>query len=414
MANDESLAAGLELAVEGEIAQELAAPGAAESHWSVAPGAYGRLAEALATPEHQLLDALPAMTFTAGPDGGWEYASPALCAHTGLAQGALRGLGWAELLHAEDRAASLARWQAAIAQGAPFELQQRLRGADGLYGWLRTSCAPQPGAAGAPTRWLGVTALVASEQMVAAEHALRHTAVQSRAERDHVLSIAAHELRAPLTVILGQAKLLLRRLDARAEADPGDRRAAGVMVEQGLRLGRLISALLDTAQIDRGQLHVSATTIDLGALVERAVQMAQMIYPGHTLRARAEGPPICVTGDTLRIEQVLQNLIQNAVKYSPAGSTVSVSLAPAGDQAQISVSDQGSGIAARDQPALFQPFFRSEAAQAGRAAGLGLGLYICKAIMDLHRGSIAVASAEGEGCTVTLRLPRLQYPPGGA
>jgi signal transduction histidine kinase len=113
-------------------------------------------------------------------------------------------------------------------------------------------------------------------------------------------------------------------------------------------------------------------------------------------------------GDALRLEQVLQNLFQNAAKYSPAGSEILVRLALCGDQVQISVSDRGIGIPVDDQPALFQRFFRAGSRSRRSVAGLGLGLYICKAIMDLHGGTIAVESAEGKGCTVALLLPRSQ------
>lgn len=360
------------------------------------------------TPEHRLLAILPAMAFVSLANGVWAYVNPAFCAYTGLAEDALRGLGWSELLHADDRAGSLRSWQAALRSGVAFELEHRLRGADGRYRWFRVYYAPEHNEAGALTRWAGIAMPGEYEHQAATERALRQKAEQARDERERVVALVAHELRAPLTVLLGQVMLLKRRLEARDGSEPGDRRAVDALATQTLRLKELMSALLDTAQIDHGQMLVSTTTLDLGALVARVVQANQQAHTSHTLQLQASTSPSWVVGDALRIEQVLQNLLQNAVKYSPPGSTVSVSLAPLSDQARIVVSDEGIGIAASDQQALFQPFYRARSPRQRGITGLGLGLYLCKSIVELHGGSITLESTEGAGCTVTVLLPRLQ------
>jgi PAS domain S-box-containing protein len=351
------------------------------------------------------------MLFTSRLDGAWDYVNPPFCAYTGYSEDALTGLGWASTLHADDRANSLTRWQSAIRSGTSLQVEHRLRGADGDHRWFRTQCAPQRNAAGAITRWAGIATPVEVEQQVAAERALRLSAELALDEHDGVIAIAAHELRAPLTVLLGQAKLLQRRLEGREGTEPSDQRAVNILVEQALRLSRLISALLDVAQIDHGQLLVSATTLDLGALVERVVQTLQPMLPAHTLRMSIDTAPLWVAGDVLRLEQVLQNLLQNAVKYSPAGGEIVIGVAPYGQQARITVSDQGIGIAANIRPYLFQRFARARQGGAHFTTGLGIGLYICKAIMDLHGGSIEVESAVGAGSTFTLLLPRIQPQP---
>jgi PAS domain S-box-containing protein len=384
--------------------EQIMAPPVARLH--EAPSTNGAAVPPELAHEYQWLTILPVMLFTSRPDGGWDYVNPRFCAHTGYAREALVGMGWVELLHVNDRASSLRGWQAGLRSGAPFAIEHRLRGADGGYGWFRTQCAPQRNAAGAIRGWAGIAAPVESEHQVADERALRHSAERARDERESMIAIVAHELRAPLTVLLGQAKLLQRRLDAHADVEPGDRRAAATLVGQTVRLGELMGALLDATQIDHGQLHVRLITLDLAAIVTRVVEAGWMAHPAHSLQLCIDSAPIWAAGDALRLEQVLHNLLQNAAKYSPAGSEILVHLGPAGDQAQISVSDRGIGIAVDDQPALFQRFFRAGPRQGRSVAGLGLGLYICKAIMDLHGGTIAVESAEGKGCIVTLLLPR--------
>lgn len=376
-----------------------------------APGANGAAQGGEASTDRRLLAIIPALLFTSRPDGTWDYVSPPFCAYTGRPAEVLLGLGWTVALHADDQAPSLARWQAATISGAPWQVEHRLCGADGVYRWFRTQCMPQRDAAGALSGWAGIAVPMESEHQLAVERALRQSAEQARDERDSMLAIIAHELRAPLTVLLGQATLLQRRLDAHESAEPRDRRAAETLVAQTLRLKELMSALLDVTQLDHGQLRVCATTLDLGALVRRVVQDLAPTLRSHRLRLRADPAPLWVAGDGLRLEQVLQNLLQNAVKYSPDGGEIAIRTASLGGQVQIEVCDQGLGIPVDVQPYLFQRFFRTRAEDQRVTGGLGLGLYLCKAIMELHGGSIGVQSVEGEGCTVTLLLPRVQLQP---
>jgi|GEM_PF-2346726 PAS domain S-box-containing protein len=356
------------------------------------------------TSAHQLLATLPAMCFTSHPDGQWNYVNPPFCAYTGYPEESLMGMGWTEALHPDDRDTSLMGWQVAIGRGTPLQIEHRIHGADGDHHWVRTHCIPQRNATGTIVGWTGVATPVEMVSAVAVERALR---ISAEVELDRVIATTAHELRSPLTVLLGQAQILQRRLDAREGADPGDRRIAAMLVEQSLRLAQLIRTLLDAAQIDHGQFLISTTTVDLAALVRRELQALQPTLPTHTLQLRADAAPLWVTGDSMRLAQVLQNLIQNAVIYSPKGSEIVIAVTSQGNHAQISVRDQGCGIAASVHPALFRRFFRVGSEDGRATPGLGLGLYICKAIMDLHKGNIEVESAIGAGSTFTLILPRI-------
>jgi PAS domain S-box-containing protein len=345
------------------------------------------------------------MLFTSRPDGLWDYVNPPFCAYTGYPEESLTGLGWVEALHTEDRDASLVQWRSAIGRGTPLQIEHRLRSVDGSHHWVRTHCTPQRNTAGAIARWTGIATPLELVPDVAAERDQRRSAELSR---DTVIATAAHELRVPVTILLGQAQIQLRRLKARESVDYGDLRAAESMVDQSLRLAQLISALLDKASIEHGQLRISMAALDMSGLVQRVVQSLQPTLPTHTLRLTLDAAPLWVVGDAMRLEQVLQNLIQNAVTYSPAGSEIMIAVAPCGHEAQIMVRDYGCGIAASDQPSLFRQYFRAEPTHGRPTPGLGLGLYICNEIMALHSGSIAVESADGAGSTFTLRLPRMQ------
>lgn len=246
----------------------------------------------------------------------------------------------------------------------------------------------------APRRPTGSPGVGRTRQL-AEERALRHTAEQARDDLAEMIATASYELRAPLTVLIGQAQLLQHRLESRADADIGDRRAVDVLVAQALRLSQLLSALRDGALIDRGELLVSATTLDLGALVWRVVQALQPTVPALTLRLNADTTPLWVTGDAMRLEQVLQNLIQDVVQSSHPGGEVVITIAPTGHQVRITVRGRSDGIVASVRPDLFQRFVRAQQAGASAVPELGLGLSICKAIMDLHGGSIEVERAVG-------------------
>lgn len=361
--------------------------------------------------EQLLLDILPAMLFASSPTGTWDYVNPPFCAYTGCPPEALTGMGWVAALHEEDRDASLSRWNTAISSGTPLQVAHRLRSADGSHRWFSTQCVPQHDSAGTIARWVGIAMPIASTSQATVEHALHQVATLARAERDYTLATVAHELRAPLTVLLGQSQLLQQRLASRAHADPSDQRAANILVEQARRLTRLTNALMDVALLDQGQVPLVATVIDLAALAKRVVQTLQPTLPSHPLRLISAAVPLWVAGDPIRLEQVLQNLLQNAVKYSPAGSEIVIMTAPQGRQAQLSVRDQGIGVAASAQPRLFQRFFRASSDTAPFTTGLGLGLYICKSIMDMHGGSIAVESAIGQGSTFVIHLPLAEHGP---
>lgn len=223
------------------------------------------------------------------------------------------------------------------------------------------------------------------------------------ATRDVFLSIASHELKTPLTSLLGQAQLMLRRLLREPTTDERDRRSLRVIVEQATRMNHMIATMLDISQIESGRLRLDSAQFDIAGLTQRIIEENQPVHSNHAIVYDGETTPIVIDGDAIRIEQVIQNLLQNAVKYSPSGGVVVVRLVHNGT-VQITVSDQGIGIPQVALGNLFERFYR--AGNAGRASsGLGIGLYIVKEIVELHGGTVDVASTEGEGSSFTIVLP---------
>jgi PAS domain S-box-containing protein len=230
--------------------------------------------------------------------------------------------------------------------------------------------------------------------------------------RDQFLSIASHELKTPLTSLMGYAELIQRRAEREGSLSERDRRAVAVIVDQSERLNRLIGSLLDLSRIETGQLSIERLPIDLDTMARRLVEEVQPSLDHHLLRFSGAPEPQIVEGDELRLEQVVQNLIQNAVKYSPEGGTIDLQVQRCGDAACVSVTDQGIGIPPEALPRLFQRFYRAPNVNPQHISGLGVGLYVVKEIVTLHGGTIGVASREGAGSTFTIRLPlaKRRYP----
>lgn len=230
---------------------------------------------------------------------------------------------------------------------------------------------------------------------------LYDTARQAVEVRDTFIAIASHDLRSPLTALSGQAQLLERQVGAAGREEQVRQRAVRI-VEQSQRLSRMIGALLDLSRIQSGQLTIDSVPLDLTALAARVVAELQPTLSQHTLDLVGATEGLWVAGDEVRLEQVLYNLIGNAVKYSPDGGRVTVEVARQDTRACLTIVDEGIGIPAAALPRLFERYYR--AANAG-ASGMGIGLYAVREITALHGGSVAVVSEEGVGSTFTVYLP---------
>jgi PAS domain S-box-containing protein len=235
---------------------------------------------------------------------------------------------------------------------------------------------------------------------------LYRSAQQAIQVRDTFLSIASHELKTPLTTILGHAQMLQRRSLREGNFSDRDKRALSVVAAQSARLNRMIVALLDISRIQTGQLSIDRAPLDLGQLAQRVVDDFQPMLDQHHVVLSVPDEVLIVEGDELRLEQVLQNLLQNAVKYSPQGGAVLVQVSECESNVCLSVTDEGIGIPEEALPRLFSRFYRAENAQERKISGMGIGLFVVREIVELHGGRVEVTSQEGIGSTFTLVLPR--------
>jgi PAS domain S-box-containing protein len=223
------------------------------------------------------------------------------------------------------------------------------------------------------------------------------------AARDEFLSVASHELRTPITSLRGFAQLSLRRYHKEGTLDPERlQRALEVIDAQSDRLAQLISQLLDVSRIDSGKLALDPQVSDIVRLINDVVQTAESRTSGHQIQLSA---PDSLFGylDPLRLEQVLTNLIDNAIKYSPDGGPIEVTSSAEDDGISLSVRDYGIGIPPERRKEIFNRFYQAH--KRGQFGGMGLGLYISKQIVELHGGSIYLDFPDGGGTKITVTLP---------
>jgi two-component system, OmpR family, sensor kinase len=225
--------------------------------------------------------------------------------------------------------------------------------------------------------------------------------------RDEFLSVAAHELKTPVTSLRGFSQLTMRYLDRNADEAALDmgrvRHALESIDQQADKLARLIQQLLGITRIQSGRLVLERESMDLMTLVKNVADSGQARTTRHTITV--DGPPnLLINADQLRLEQVLTNLVDNAIKYSPDGGPISIHLmAEPDDFAIISVSDRGLGIEPEHRDKIFDLFYQAHGQS--KLGGMGLGLYISREIVELHGGSMgAEFPAEGGTCFV-VRLP---------
>jgi two-component system, OmpR family, phosphate regulon sensor histidine kinase PhoR len=242
------------------------------------------------------------------------------------------------------------------------------------------------------------------ERLLAAEQEARDMAERAVRARDELISIAAHELKTPVTSLQGFSQLLMRHAERDGEIDP-ERvlRSLRHIDSQSKRLTRLTEQLLSLSRLETGMLALSREEAELSEIVVEVVASLRPSYPERTIELRrAEEVRLCI--DVIRLEQVVANLIDNAIKFSPPDSPVEVEVGPEGQGwAAISVRDHGPGIPEGKREKLFQRFYQAHTER--HYGGMGIGLSISQQIADLHGGTIDLEQPEGGGSRFVVRLP---------
>ena len=362
-----------------------------------------------------LANAIPQMAWIADTDGRRYWHNDRWYEFTGMRPDESLGLGWRLAHHPEHRDRVCDGQMAAFARGDSWEDTFPLRRRDGVYRWFLSRALPIRTGDGSVARWIGThtditerleaeRAVAASEersrQLLALEQAARADAERATRARDDVLAIVAHDLRNPMHTVMAAASML----GLAAEEDKRRRHVA--IIQRSMKeMDRLISDLLDVARIESGTLPIQLDRVDVHALADQTLELfeAQALARRIALSAHVapDVPPI--NADRNRLIQVLSNLLDNALKFTEDDRAVSLHATQVEGAVQISVRDAGAGLPEEDLPHVFDRFW-----QANRAsrAGAGLGLAICKGIVEAHGGRIWAVSTVGQGTTIHFTLPQ--------
>ncbi len=245
------------------------------------------------------------------------------------------------------------------------------------------------------------------EQLLEREHELRQTAEEANRLKDEFLAIMSHELRNPLNVILGYAELLLRMDEIKAS--PNLHRMADAVKRNAVAQSKLIRDLLDLSRLRSGKLELNRETVSPVASIENAIETVRLDADSKDIKIHVVAPdePLFVQADPVRLEQIIWNLLNNSVKFTPQGGRIEVRLEEDDNDIVLTVSDNGLGIDSSFLPHIFEIFRQADSGTSRAQSGMGIGLAVVQQLVELHRGTVSASSEGlGKGSTFTIRLPR--------
>ena len=369
-----------------------------------------------------LVEQLPLITYIDTPystDEAAQYVSPQVEQILGysLEEWHSTPTFFIEHLHPEDRNRVREAQRVARQRAEPLDLDYRFIAADGRVVWLNDSYTIVRDEGGEPWYTQGFAVDVTARKQAERDREALLTQAQEQNERlrkldrmkDEFIALVSHELRTPLTSICGYLELLLQD-DVMTDLPSAQIGWLEVIDRNAERLLRLVEDLLLTAQASAGNLALEKAELDVSAVITQAVQAGTPVAAARGISLTCATEPLPpASGDRLRIGQVVDNLVSNALKFTPAGGSVEVRAYPHRTAVRIEVTDTGMGISEPEQAQLFERFFRTARAQEQAIPGVGLGLSISKAIVEAHDGRISVRSIEGEGTTFFVDLPAVAH-----
>ncbi len=339
--------------------------------------------------------------WTCLPDGRCDYLSRRWVEYTGLSEAEQLGLDWiAKVIHPDDRERTHRVWMDSVQDRGTYDVNYRIRGADGGYRWFKARGTPIRDAAGTIVKWFGTCTDI--DAQIQAEESLRET----DRKKDEFLAMLAHELRNPLSAV-GNAVQVIRRSSAPEHLEW----AKEVLDKHVHSLSRMIDDLLDVSRITRGKIELRTETLEVLPVLAHAVETVRPLVEDrrHELTVSHSSTPMWVVADAQRLEQVVVNLLNNAAKYTDVGGQITLSARPDGDSVAITVADNGSGIPPERIPEMFQLFAQGDRSIARSEGGLGIGLTLVQNLVELHGGSITARSeGPGQGSEFTVRLPAVK------
>jgi hypothetical protein len=347
----------------------------------------------------ELANSIDQFAWTCEPGGTVSWYNQRWYEYTGTTFERMQREGWREVVHPEHYDRVMAHLQGCLAQNMEWEDTFPLRGRQGSYRWFLSRTVPVRDPSGHIVRWVGTnTDVTESRQLqIALEQADRR--------KDEFLAMLAHELRNPLTPISNAAEALLQIVTTERSQE---RLLIGMVRRQAGQLARLIDDLLDVARITQGRIELRTQQVLVRTCIDSAVEMVEPLVRarGQLLLLTQPLESFYVTGDRERLGQCISNLLVNAVKYTNPGGEIRIRHYSQAGQVVIEIVDSGVGIAPELLPHIFELFVQGDRALDRSQGGLGVGLAICKQLIEMHRGTVTAHSEGiGRGATFEIRLP---------
>ncbi len=341
----------------------------------------------------QLAEKMPQKISTADETGIVNYYSKNWTDYTGISREELYNDGWKTLMHPDEIESINNKWQHSVETGDDFETELRIRNKAGEYEWHLSRAAAVKDEHGKIMKWLGSMTEI---QRIKEEEQ----------RKDDFLKMVSHELKTPVTSVKGYVQLLLH-ISKEQEATPSAFLETPLLRidNQVGRLARLISEMLDLSRLNTGKLEMENEIFNLDELIIETVQDINFTNNTHIIDF-TEKYTAPVFGDRNRLGQVIINLLNNAIKYSPEKELIQITMYPSGKKnVAIKITDHGIGIDKVDQQRIFERFYRAGGESEKNYAGFGIGLFIAAEIIERHGGKISVKSKKNKGSSFTFTLP---------
>ena len=333
-----------------------------------------------------LAQSLPQLVWVTDALGNVEFASVRWKEYSGIEPGGEKE--WKAIVHPDDYDNVNAAWMHCLSTGDIYHFDVRLKNKNGEYRWHTVIGEPTLDNENNIVKWVGAFTDVHEQKL-------------KEERKDEFITIASHELKTPLTTAKGYLQLL------ELSADESNKQDTKLFVEKASqavnKLSKLISELLDASKINLGKLNYTATSFNFNEMVADTIENIQLTSPTHAI-IRTGKVLDKVTGDKDRLQQVIINLLNNAIKYSPGAEKVFINVEQENDTVKVSVKDTGIGIAKHSLHKVFEKYHRIEE-HAARFQGLGIGLFISYEIIQRHHGKLWAESETGKGSTFYFTLP---------
>jgi len=335
-----------------------------------------------------IVELLPQITWTIDDNGQADYFNRRWFDYTGLDFEQTKGYGWQQVVHPDDLDNALMACQDIRASGIASDIELRYERADGVYRWHLTRLQPVNDGEGNISYWIGTSTDI--EELK-----------QLQQQKDDFISIASHELKTPLTSLSGSLQMLQKAI----HINPSSEKVPAYANRASRSLSKLVRLLEDMVNITRvryDQEKINKKWTNLTDLIGECCEQERLAGT-HTIMTSGN-KDLAVYADPQRIDQVIVNLVNNAIKYSPKSNRIEINVSHHEGMAKVSVTDYGIGIRSEKIPHLFERYYRADPSMI-EFSGFGLGLYICAEIIKRHGGEIGVDSQVGEGSTFWFTLP---------